>query len=132
MYIHSRGIVHLDLKMENILMTEQRNLKICDFGMAQALKPEEASGAPPIAHHDDRKSRNSNHEQQHRVNPTQESKQHSLSASPPSSVQYKEMEGVYGTPRYMCPEMYMERRFFGRQADAYSLGVVLFILITGR
>lgn len=33
-YIHSRGIVHRDLKLENILINKDRQLALTDFGFA--------------------------------------------------------------------------------------------------
>ena len=35
--MHSKGILHRDIKMENILIDQKGNLKICDFGVAKKL-----------------------------------------------------------------------------------------------
>jgi len=43
-YIHSHGIIHRDLKLENIMMTDstdEAKAKIVDFGLARILGPEE-------------------------------------------------------------------------------------------
>ena len=35
-YIHSQGVVHKDIKPGNLLLTENEEVKITDFGVAEA------------------------------------------------------------------------------------------------
>jgi p38 MAP kinase len=39
-YVHSAGVVHHDLKPGNILVNENCDLKICDFGLARIQDPQ--------------------------------------------------------------------------------------------
>src|ERR1700712_4713056 len=38
-YVHSAGVVHRDLQPGNILINENCDLKICDFGLARVKEP---------------------------------------------------------------------------------------------
>jgi serine/threonine protein kinase len=40
-YLHMKGIVHRDLKLENILLDQEGYLKIIDFGLAKMLDDKE-------------------------------------------------------------------------------------------
>ncbi|XP_076031909.1 serine/threonine-protein kinase Chk1-like [Oratosquilla oratoria] len=39
-YLHSRGVVHRDLKLANLLLSEDKVLKIADFGLAEVFMVE--------------------------------------------------------------------------------------------
>lgn len=48
-YLHSYGIVHRDLKLENIMMSDQSNNafpKIVDFGLSKIIGPNETANEP--------------------------------------------------------------------------------------
>lgn len=42
-YLHSKGIMHRDLKLENILVEQSGYLKIIDYGLAKTLKGNQLS-----------------------------------------------------------------------------------------
>lgn len=37
-YLHSRHVVHRDVKMSNVLLTTEKRAKLCDFGMSVDLR----------------------------------------------------------------------------------------------
>jgi eukaryotic-like serine/threonine-protein kinase len=82
---HERGIVHRDVKPENVLVSEEGNVKVADFGIARAAEATAVTAA---------------------------------------SV-------VLGSVRYLSPEQ-AKGEEVGPPSDLYSLGVVLYEMLTGR
>jgi Tol biopolymer transport system component/serine/threonine protein kinase len=87
---HRAGILHRDVKPENIMLREDGTVKVLDFGLARVTE-DRRLGAP-----------------------------HATQSG-----------AVLGTPRYMSPEQ-ARREPLDARSDLFSLGAVLFELLTGR
>jgi serine/threonine-protein kinase PpkA len=84
-HAHSQGVIHRDVKPENILRSEDGHYLLSDFGIARV-----SEGTSALT-----------------------------------------VEGsTLGTPQYMSPEQWKGENLDGR-ADLYSLGVVLYQMLTG-
>ncbi|WP_419883793.1 Stk1 family PASTA domain-containing Ser/Thr kinase [Peribacillus sp. B-H-3] len=84
-HAHHNGIIHRDIKPQNILIDEQGTVKITDFGIAMAL----------------------------------------------SSTNITQTNAVLGSVHYLSPEQ-ARGGMANKKSDIYSLGIVMFELLTGR
>ena len=42
------------------------------------------------------------------------------------------MRDLLGTPSYVAPEILLKKFYYGKSGDNFSLGIMLFILVTGK
>ena len=103
---HERGIVHRDLKPQNVMLTPAGEVKVLDFGLAKALEPAPASGAPGRS-------------------PT------NLAASPTETSAGTRIGVILGTAAYMAPEQ-AKGKTVDRRADIWAFGAVLWECLTGK
>jgi serine/threonine protein kinase len=85
-FLHHNDIIHRDMKPQNILITDEDAVKICDFGMALVQ---------------------------------------GISFSGPESMQI-------GSPHYAAPEQRRKPDEVDGRADLYSVGVLLYRMLTGE
>ena len=107
-YAHDHGIVHRDIKPENILLDRQGRVKVADFGLAKLVGTDAlvlAMGEDVVA------------------TPGEKSV---------PSVVLTEAGKVMGTPQYMAPEQSQAPATVDHRADIYSLGIVLYQMLTGE
>jgi serine/threonine protein kinase/tetratricopeptide (TPR) repeat protein len=82
---HKLGVVHRDLKPQNVMIDTHGNARIMDFGIARSLEAKGITGAGVMI----------------------------------------------GTPEYMSPEQ-VEWKEVDQRTDIYSLGIILFEMLTGQ
>ncbi|MES1904549.1 MAG: MAP microtubule affinity-regulating kinase 1 [Paramarteilia canceri] len=83
LYCHTNGIVHRDLKAENILLDDKENIKLVDFGFSNKYNKNNL------------------------------------------------LDTFCGSPPYAAPELFQAKKYTGPEVDVWSLGVILYSLITG-
>jgi len=110
-FAHDRGIVHRDIKPENLLLDKDGRVKIADFGIARMLR----RGAVDEAR-----------------SPLNETP--ATNATPEVAGEEFDLtqQSIVGTPRYMAPEQREQPASVDHRADIFSLGVVLYEMLTGE
>ena len=84
-YVHTLSCVHRDLKLENILLDKNENVKLVDFGFTREYE---------------------------------------------GKASY--LQTFCGTICYSAPEMLKGERYAGEKVDVWSLGIILYALLTGE
>jgi predicted Zn finger-like uncharacterized protein len=132
-YAHSREVIHRDLKPANVMVGDFGEVYVMDWGLAKVLgKPEPGKPEPPVS------SAPATHIQRPkpRADPTQPGSP-SLSKCDDKVTTNRQTVGeltqagaIMGTPAYMPPEQAQGDNDVDQRADIYSLGAILYEIMT--
>ena len=102
-FAHSKNIIHRDIKPANILLSKRAEVKLADFGIAGNEKEK---------------------------NP--ESLDNMATTKKMENTGLTQAKSAMGTPAYMAPEQFTDSRSVDKTADIYSLGIMLYEMLTGK
>ena len=101
-HAHDLGLIHRDVKPDNLLLNDQGVVKVADMGLVKTRhSTPEADALDP-------------------------------GAESPAGPTMTGARMALGTPAYMSPEQCRDAANVDHRADIYSLGCTLYVLVTGR
>jgi serine/threonine protein kinase len=104
-FAHSRGVIHCDLKPENVMVGDYGQVYLMDWGIARVMPP--LPGGNPLT-------------REHRV--------HNI-----LDLDADDSNVIMGTPAYMSPEQARgDQRNIDQRSDIFALGTMLFEILTGH
>ncbi len=103
-YAHARGVIHRDLKGQNVVLGDFGEVIVLDWGLAKLVDQPDAA-TPPIT----------------------------LDSDPAAAPDLTAQGQTIGTPAYMAPEQ-AEGRLdcIDRRTDVYGLGAMFYEILTGQ
>jgi hypothetical protein len=101
-YGHKQGMVHRDIKPDNLMVNDEGVVKVADLGLVKLGNGDLPSQAGALEDDDGGNS------------------------------QLTRVGAVMGTPAYMAPEQGKDSGAVDQRADVYSLGCTLYVLLTGK
>jgi serine/threonine protein kinase len=103
-HAHDRGMIHRDVKPDNLLLDDSGLVKVADLGLVKTgnlLESPPRPGSRPDISSD-------------------------------ADLNLTGVRIALGTPAYMSPEQCRDAALVDHRADIYSLGCTLYVLVTGR
>ncbi len=102
-YAHSRGVIHRDLKGQNVVLGDFGEVVVLDWGLAKVVGRTDETLTPPVA------------------------------LEHPEGRDETMQGQVLGTPAYMSPEQAEGRwELVDRHTDVYGLGAILYEILCGQ
>ncbi|WFC97724.1 non-specific serine/threonine protein kinase [Malassezia yamatoensis] len=149
-YLHSTGVVHRDMKPDNLLIDQRGHLKLTDFGLSKFgllgrhTRSQNNTGADPLwdkpssiapisttwaqlPTEESKERSNAKHAQRASVLPMAQNSEayfHSIERGPAA-------KRVVGTPDYLAPETIMGLGMDEFGVDWWAVGVILFEFLSG-